>query len=79
MSMFKSLELGLLLGIDDQQNSAFDTNRMLDRVQQSRAGARSRSRSKPARGAREAGPRGICGGGPSAELLSETSTALSRS
>jgi hypothetical protein len=36
-----------------------------------------RSRSKPARGAREAGPRGICGG-PSAELNSEPSTVPTR-
>jgi hypothetical protein len=38
-----------------------------------------RSQSKPERGAREAGPRGICGGGPSAELNSEPSTVLTRS
>ncbi|EGZ06803.1 hypothetical protein PHYSODRAFT_340989 [Phytophthora sojae] len=34
--------------------------------------------SKPARGAREAGPRGIYGGGPSDEHSSEPSTALAR-
>ncbi|KAG6972733.1 hypothetical protein JG687_00001290, partial [Phytophthora cactorum] len=37
-----------------------------------------RSHSKPARGAREAGPHSICGGGPSAELSGELSTTLSR-
>ncbi|KAG6950822.1 hypothetical protein JG688_00013995, partial [Phytophthora aleatoria] len=42
------------------------------------AGASVRSRSKHARGVREAGPRGICVGGPSAEILSEPRTALSR-
>ncbi|KAG6944727.1 hypothetical protein JG687_00017690 [Phytophthora cactorum] len=40
--------------------------------------ASARSRSKPAQGAREAGPRGICVGGPSAELTSEPHIALSR-
>jgi hypothetical protein len=38
-----------------------------------------RSQSKPERGAREAGPRGICGGGPSAKLNSEPSMVLTRS
>ncbi|KAG6967010.1 hypothetical protein JG688_00006504, partial [Phytophthora aleatoria] len=41
------------------------------------AGASARSHSKPAREAREAGPRGICVGGPSAELTSEPRIALS--
>ncbi|KAG3184706.1 hypothetical protein C6341_g4854 [Phytophthora cactorum] len=42
-----------------------------------RVGASARSRSKPARGTREAGPRGICVGGPSAELTSDPRIALS--
>ncbi|KAG6945245.1 hypothetical protein JG687_00017410, partial [Phytophthora cactorum] len=40
-------------------------------------GASARSHTKPAREAREAGPRGICVGGPSAELASEPRIARS--
>ncbi|KAG6944711.1 hypothetical protein JG687_00017705, partial [Phytophthora cactorum] len=42
------------------------------------AGASVRSQSKPARGVREAGPRSVCVGGPSADFLNEPRTALPR-
>ncbi|KAG6954605.1 hypothetical protein JG688_00012259 [Phytophthora aleatoria] len=42
------------------------------------AGASARSQSKPARGVREAGPRSVCVGGPSADFLNEPGTALPR-